>query len=81
MLTDEDDYSRGARLHGKADCGCVVSAVWGRLPGVVGAAAGLSAVRRPAGHFDVRAPMLQLVGVDVEEGRATMRPGDDGSPA
>jgi hydrogenase nickel incorporation protein HypA/HybF len=79
MLTSDDDYFRGARIH------------WESQPAAASclqcAAAFETGERRPECpqchgrqvRFDPHAPMLQLVGVDVlEEGDAADQKGDEG---
>ena len=80
MLTADDDYFRGARLHWERQTAAASCLECG--------AAFQAAETRPLCpscnsrqvRFDIRAPMLQLVGVDVAEAGDPAPEGADGSP-
>ena len=80
MLTGEDDFFRGARLHWETQTAAASCLQCG--------ATFQASERRPdcpqchgrQVRFDARAPMLQLVGVDVEE-EGDAHPDEAGPPA
>jgi Zn finger protein HypA/HybF involved in hydrogenase expression len=80
MLTDGDDYFRDARLHWERQTAAASCLQCGAAFQASEPRPDCPLCRGRQVRFDSRAPMLQLVGVDVEE-EGDSRSGEAGPPA